>query len=75
MNSFPGLSPLILGSIRNEEGMIRVLLEAGADVDAECPPNGPNFSQANGETPHWTPLTYSALMGHSGIVKVSKSVL
>lgn len=54
--------------------MVRVLLDAGAEIDAETPPNGPNFAQANSETQHWTALTFSALMGHAGIVKVHNAL-
>ncbi|CAL8072668.1 unnamed protein product [Orchesella dallaii] len=65
-----GLSPLILASVRGEENMVRVLLEAGADSDIETPPNCPNFPQANNETQHWTALTFAALMGHISIIKI-----
>ncbi|ODN02290.1 Ankyrin repeat and BTB/POZ domain-containing protein 2 [Orchesella cincta] len=65
-----GLSPLILASVRGEENMVRVLLDAGADSEILTPPNCPNFPQANNETQHWTALTFAALMGHISIVKV-----
>ena len=65
-----GLSPLILASIRAEETMVRVLLDAGADPDMETPPNGPNFPHSNSETQHWTALTFASLMGHVNVVKV-----
>jgi len=50
--------------------MVRVLLDAGADVDLETPPNSPNFPHATSETQHWTALTFAALMGYTNIVKV-----
>jgi ankyrin repeat protein len=65
-----GLSPLILASIRGEETMVRVLLDAGAETDSDTPPNCPNFPQANSEIQHWTALTFASLMGHTAIVKV-----
>ncbi|CAG7837994.1 unnamed protein product [Allacma fusca] len=65
-----GLSPLILASVRGEETMVRVLLDAGADPDIETPPNGPNFPHSNSETQHWTALTFASLMGHINVVKI-----
>lgn len=70
-----GYSPLILASIRGEETMVRVLIEAGAEADMETPPNCPKFPEANNETQHWTALTFAALMGHAPIVKVKKRKL
>jgi len=66
-----GLSPLILSCLRGEEGMVRKLLEAGADPDAETPVNNQNFPNANNEVQHWTALTFASLVGNATIVKVN----
>ena len=65
-----GLSPLILASLRGDEVMVRVLLDAGADSDVETPANGQNFPHSNNETQQWTALTFASLSGNINIVKV-----
>lgn len=65
-----GLSPLILSCLRGEDGMVRTLLEASADPDAETPANGSNFPNANNEFQHWTALTFASLIGNAAMVKV-----
>ncbi|XP_042210223.1 ankyrin repeat and BTB/POZ domain-containing protein 2-like [Homarus americanus] len=64
-----GLTPLMLACIRGDEPMVNMLLDAGADVDAETPPTGPAYLMANPETQHWTALTYAAIHGHINIAK------
>ncbi|XP_064078331.1 ankyrin repeat and BTB/POZ domain-containing protein 3-A-like isoform X2 [Macrobrachium nipponense] len=64
-----GLTPLMLACIRGDEPMVNMLLDAGADVDAETPPTGPAYLMANPETQHWTALTYAAIHGHLNIAK------
>lgn len=49
--------------------MVNMLLDAGADVDAETPPTGPAYLMANPETQHWTALTYASIHGHINIAK------
>lgn len=44
----------------------QALLDAGASVDTETPaPCAPRFTAVNGETQHWTALTYAAARGHT----------
>jgi ankyrin repeat and BTB/POZ domain-containing protein 2 len=71
-----GLTPLMIASIRGDETLAKVLLDAGADVDAETPAIGSIGAQnhpgayPNPETQHWTALTYSAIQGHLNIAKL-----
>ena len=60
----------MLACIRGDEPMVNMLLDAGADVDAETPPTGPAYLMANPETQHWTALTYAAIHGHISIAKI-----
>lgn len=64
----------MLAAIRGDETLARVLLDAGADVDAETPTiagaqNHPG-AYPNPETQHWTALTYCALQGQLNIAKL-----
>ncbi|KAG8199228.1 hypothetical protein JTE90_003656 [Oedothorax gibbosus] len=65
-----GLTPLMGACARGDEAMVHLLLDAGADVDAETP--GPNSSHpyVNPETQHWTALTYATTHGHLSVVKL-----
>lgn len=66
-----GLTVLMLACIRSDEGTVRLLLEAGADPDTETPPQGATGCPAvNGETQHWTALTYTALQGNVAIARL-----
>lgn len=65
-----GLTVLMLACIRNDEATVRLLLEMGADPDMETPPQGaPGCPAVNGETQHWTALTYTALQGNVMIAR------
>lgn len=69
-----GLTPLMLAAIRGDETLAKVLLDAGADVDAETPTiagaqNHPG-AYPNPETQHWTALTYCAIQGQLNIAKL-----
>ena len=59
----------MLACIRGDETLVQLLLDAGADVDAETPPTGPAYLMANPETQHWTALTYAAIHGHYNLAK------
>ena len=62
-----GLTPLMIAAIRGDDTLAKVLLDAGADVDAETPAIGSAGAQnhpgahPNPETQHWTALTYAAI--------------
>ncbi|XP_018020102.1 uncharacterized protein LOC108676527 isoform X2 [Hyalella azteca] len=64
-----GLTPLMLACIRGDEALVKLLLNANADVDAETPPTGPAYLMANPETQHWTALTYAAIHGHYSLAQ------
>lgn len=50
----------------SENLRFQALMDAGASVDIETPaPVSPNFSAVNGETQHWTALTYAAVRGYT----------
>lgn len=41
-------------------------MDAGASPDVETPATcAPGFAAINGETQHWTPLTYASSKGHT----------
>ncbi|XP_059487328.1 ankyrin repeat and BTB/POZ domain-containing protein 2 isoform X2 [Neocloeon triangulifer] len=63
-----GLTPLMAACVHGDEASVRLLLEAGADVDTESP--GSRQGGATDETQHWTALTYAALQGHSGVARL-----
>lgn len=69
-----GLTPLMLAAIRGDEALAKVLLDAGADVDAETPTiAGAQIhpgAYPNPETQHWTALTYAAIQGQLNIAKL-----
>ncbi|XP_022902026.1 ankyrin repeat and BTB/POZ domain-containing protein 2 isoform X2 [Onthophagus taurus] len=60
-----GHTALMLATLNNDDITLTALLDAGASVDAETPPSAtPGFSAINGETQHWTALSYAAAKGH-----------
>jgi ankyrin repeat/BTB/POZ domain-containing protein 2 len=59
-----GFSPLTLACLHGDESVVRHLIDAGADVNAETPTNC-----AFADTQFWTPLTYSALTGNYSLAK------
>ena len=69
-----GLTPLMLAAIRGDEPLAKVLLDAGADVDAETPTIAGAQTHPgaypNPETQHWTALTYAAIQGQLNIAKL-----
>ncbi|CAG0925355.1 unnamed protein product, partial [Notodromas monacha] len=64
VNEF-GFTPLILACLHGEENVVRHILESGASIDGETPPNS-----VHADTQHWTPLTYCALSGNSHLASV-----
>lgn len=46
------------------------MLDAGASVDVETPISGSAFTAVNGETQHWTALTYAAAKGHARCARI-----
>ncbi|XP_018326720.1 ankyrin repeat and BTB/POZ domain-containing protein 2 [Agrilus planipennis] len=60
-----GHTALMLAALYNDDTTLLALLDAGASVDTETPVGGcPNFAAVNGETQHWTALTYATAKGH-----------
>lgn len=64
----------MLAAIRGDETLVKVLLDAGADVDAETPTIAGAQTHPgaypNPETQHWTALTYTAIQGQLTIAKL-----
>lgn len=64
----------MLAAIRGDETLAKVLLDAGADVDAETPTIAGAQTHPgaypNPETQHWTALTYTAIQGQLGVAKL-----
>ncbi|CAG0917016.1 unnamed protein product [Notodromas monacha] len=60
-----GFTPLMLACLYDDESVVRYLIDAGADVNAETPPNG-TYADAQ----HWTALTYTALVGDVTVARV-----
>ncbi|XP_063912415.1 ankyrin repeat and BTB/POZ domain-containing protein 2 isoform X1 [Zophobas morio] len=65
-----GHTGLMLAAINDDDVALTALLDAGASVDVETPISGPNFTAVNGETQHWTALTYAAAKGHARCARI-----
>nr|XP_015834554.1 PREDICTED: ankyrin repeat and BTB/POZ domain-containing protein 2 [Tribolium castaneum] len=65
-----GHTALMLAAINDDDIALTALLDAGASVDVETPITNPNFSAVNGETQHWTALTYAAAKGHARCCRI-----
>ncbi|XP_062717124.1 uncharacterized protein LOC109418825 isoform X1 [Aedes albopictus] len=60
-----GLTALMVAAVRNDDGAIQTLLDAGADPNIEVPAVGyPNCPAIHPETQHWTALTFAACKGN-----------
>ncbi|KAF5308313.1 hypothetical protein FQR65_LT06307 [Abscondita terminalis] len=61
-----GHTALMLAALTNDDLTLLALLDAGASVDVETPASGSTiYAAVNGETQHWTALTYAASRGHT----------
>ncbi|KAB0803695.1 hypothetical protein PPYR_00665 [Photinus pyralis] len=61
-----GHTALMLSALYNDDITLLALLDAGASCDVETPATGnPLYAAVNGETQHWTALTYAAARGHT----------
>jgi ankyrin repeat/BTB/POZ domain-containing protein 2 len=63
LNEF-GFTPLMLACFHGDEPVVRHLVDAGASVNAETPPNS-----VFGDTQYWTALTYTSLAGNLPLAK------
>ncbi|XP_065079465.1 uncharacterized protein LOC135702370 isoform X4 [Ochlerotatus camptorhynchus] len=60
-----GLTALMIAAVRNDDGAIQTLLDAGADPNIEVPSVGyPNCPAIHPETQHWTAVTFAACKGN-----------
>ncbi|XP_068907517.1 ankyrin repeat and BTB/POZ domain-containing protein 2 isoform X3 [Tenebrio molitor] len=65
-----GHTALMLAAINDDDIALTALLDAGASVDVETPISGSAFTAVNGETQHWTALTYAAAKGHARCARI-----
>ncbi|RZC39551.1 ankyrin repeat and BTB/POZ domain-containing protein 2, partial [Asbolus verrucosus] len=65
-----GHTALMLAAINDDDIALTALLDAGTSVDVETPISGSSFTAVNGETQHWTALTYAAAKGHARCAKI-----
>jgi len=66
-----GLTPLMLACIREDVGVVRMLLETGASIDWRNP--GPERSgciEASPEQQHWAALHYATMTGNYDVVRL-----
>ncbi|XP_017767922.1 PREDICTED: ankyrin repeat and BTB/POZ domain-containing protein 2 [Nicrophorus vespilloides] len=66
-----GHTALMISALNNDDTTLMGLLDAGASVDTETPASAsPNFNAVNGETQHWTALTYASSKGHARCARI-----
>ena len=66
-----GLTPLMLACMREDVGVVRMLLETGASIDWRNP--GPERSgciEASPEQQHWAALHYATMTGNYDVVRL-----
>ena len=67
------MTALMAAAVAGDEVAVRCLLDAGADVDVETPPQGSSAascaSSVHAETQHWTALTYASVLGHMAVAR------
>ncbi|XP_063697314.1 ankyrin repeat and BTB/POZ domain-containing protein 2 [Culicoides brevitarsis] len=66
-----GLTPLMIAALRNDEGAIQTLLDAGADPNIEVPSAAnQNYPAVHPETQHWTAVTFAACRGNYNATRI-----
>lgn len=68
-----GLTALMIAAIHNDDGVMKALLDAGANPNIEVQSSGPSAACTNvihPETQHWTALTFAACRGNYAAVRL-----
>ncbi|KAK2725488.1 ankyrin repeat and BTB/POZ domain-containing protein 2-like isoform X2 [Artemia franciscana] len=65
-----GMTALMLAAVRGDESLAKILIDAGASLNAETPVYQIANQNITPETLYWTALTYSSINGHVGIARM-----
>lgn len=65
-----GLTPLMLVCLREDVGVVRLLLETGAGIDWRNPGPVQGCAEASPEHQHWTALHYATMTGNYDVVRL-----
>ena len=64
------MTALMLAAVRGDESLAKILIDAGASLNAETPVYQIANQNITPETLYWTALTYSSINGHVGIARM-----
>ncbi|XP_075160334.1 ankyrin repeat and BTB/POZ domain-containing protein 2 isoform X2 [Haematobia irritans] len=66
-----GMTALMIASIRNDDVVIKALLDAGCEPNIEVPATGNiNYPAIHPDTQHWTAVTFAASRGNYAALRV-----